>query len=524
MPVGSVIIGGHHVEKQVLLARGVRAATALDGLGVREGDAIALLIRNDGCYFEVLHAAALLGAYVVPLNWHSSADEIAYILADCTPRALIGHADLVGRIATAVPAGLPTFAVDCPVAGDRSPPASSLGASAPVHGRDWSAFRDVAAPWTQPARSPRGTMIYTSGTTGHPKGVRRAPMTAEQTAKNAALLRAIYGIEAGMRALVCGPLYHASPGAFARQAFQHADTTVLQQGSDPEDLLRVVAHHRITHMTMVPTMFVRLLRLGDDIHRRYDLSSIRWVTHTGAACPPDVKRRMIEWWGPVIHETYGATETGPAVGCNSEEWLAHPGTVGRPMPGTEVRIYDDNGEEVVPGGIGEIYLRTDAYSDFAYDGHPDQRAEVDRGGLVTCGDVGYLDTEGFLFICDRKRDMVISGGVNIYPAEIENILATCPGVRDCAVFGVPDEEFGESLIAAIEAEPDAHPAPGQLTAFLERRLARFKLPKQFVFHESLPRQASGKLFKRKLRDIYLRPAGRPTDAIFSSNGDQSGLE
>jgi len=495
----TVMLGTHSVSRQALLDRGSRAAAALDQIGVHEGDAIALLIRNDPCYFEIIQAAAHLGAYVVPLNWHSTADEIDYILSDCTPSTLIGQADLIDRVAGVISADLPAFAIADPAAG---PAASST--LRPAHLQDWAAFRDQAALWTKPARAPRGTMIYTSGTTGHPKGVRRAPMKPEQVKKNAALLRDIYGIKEGTRAFVCGPLYHASPGAFARQAFQHADLTVLQHNFDPEDLLRTIAEHRITHLTMVPTMFVRLLRLDETARRRHDISSVRWVTHTGAACPPDVKRRMIEWWAPVIHETYGATETGPAVGCDSLEWLAHPGTVGRPMAGTEIKIYDEDANELGPAGIGEIFLRTEAYSDFTYLGRPDQRQQVDRGGLVTCGDVGYLDADGFLFICDRKRDMVISGGVNIYPAEIENVLVNCPGVRDCAVFGIPDEEFGESLIAAIEAEPGSKPAPTHITAFLEARLARFKVPKRFIFHDALPREASGKIFKRKLRDRYLQ--------------------
>ncbi len=494
----TILLGSQAVSRQTLLDHGARAATALDRIGVREGDAIALLIRNDPCYFEIIQAAAHLGAYVVPLNWHSTADEVGYILSDCAPRVLIGHASLIERVAGVVPADLPAFTI-----------ADHAGAAAapsprPAHARNWPAFRDRAALWTDPARAPRGTMIYTSGTTGHPKGVRRAPMKPEQVKRNTALLREIYGIEEGMRAFVCGPLYHASPGAFARQAFQYADLTVLQHNFEPENLLKTIAEHGITHLTMVPTMFVRLLRLGEDIRRRYDVSSISWVTHSGAACPPDVKRQMITWWGPVIHETYGATETGPAVGCDSVEWLAHPGTVGRRMPGTEIRIYDENATELGPNGIGEIFLRTEAYSDFTYHGRPDQRQQVDRGGLVTCGDIGYLDEDGFLFICDRKRDMVISGGVNIYPAEIENVLVNCPGVRDCAVFGIPDEEFGESLIAAIEAEPDSRPTPAHIAAFLEARLARFKVPQRFVFHDVLPREASGKIFKRKLRDRYLQ--------------------
>jgi long-chain acyl-CoA synthetase len=455
------------------------------------------LIRNDPVYFEVMHAASLLGAYVVPLNWHSSSEEIRYILSDCTPRALIGHAGLLANVAAAIPAELPTFAVP-------DPGVSPSGMPAFAH--SWASYRDGFGAWSAPARAPRGTMIYTSGTTGRPKGVRRAPMSAEQVKRNAALLRQVYGIEAGMRAFVCGPLYHASPGAFARQAFAHADLIVLQHNFDQEELLQTIERHRITHLTMVPTMFVRLLRLADEVRARYDVSSIRWATHTGAACPPDVKLRMIEWWGPVIHETYGATETGAAVGCNSQEWLAHPGTVGRAMPGTTLRIYDEAGRALEPGETGEIYLRTEAYADFTYHGRPEQREEIDRDGLVTCGDVGYLDADGYLFICDRKRDTVISGGVNIYPAEIENVLVGCPGVRDCAVFGAPDEEFGESLVAAIEADNGAEIGAEAITTFLERHIARFKIPKRFVFHDALPREASGKIFKRKLRDAYLQAA------------------
>jgi long-chain acyl-CoA synthetase len=495
----AVVLGEQRVPRRDLVDRGARAASALASAGVREGDAIALLLQNDPVYFELIHAAALLGAYVVPLNWHSSADEIRYILADCTPGALIGHRSLLDAAASAIPDSLATFVVQHPRG----------AAVSDVDGwpwRSWEHFRDGFSAWCEPARAPRGTMIYTSGTTGRPKGVRRQPMTAEQVAHNSALLKLIYGIETGMRAYVCGPLYHASPGAFARQAFQHAELVVLQHGFDPEDLLRTVAQHRITHLTMVPTMFVRLLRLSEEVRSRYDVSSIKWVTHTGAACPPEVKRQMIAWWGPVIYETYGATETGPAIGCSSQEWLAHPGTVGRAMAGTTVRIYDEQGAPVGAGEVGEIYLRTQAYSDFTYHNRSEQRREIDRDGLVTCGDVGYLDADGYLFICDRKRDMVISGGVNIYPAEIESVLVNCPGVRDCAVFGVPDEEFGECLVAAVEPDDDRQVTPAKAMEFLQRHVARFKIPKRFLMLDALPREASGKLLKRKLRDAYLQGA------------------
>ncbi|WP_322516836.1 AMP-binding protein [Rhodopseudomonas palustris] len=494
-----VILGDHQIARSVLIECGTRAASALADAGVREGDAVALLLQNDPVYFELLHAAALLGAYVVPLNWHSSAEEIRYILSDCCPIALIGHRSLLDNVGSVIPDAVATFALP-------DPGRDATADTGTWRWRCWAAFRDGFPAWDAPARAPRGTMIYTSGTTGRPKGVRRQPMTAEQVAQNAALLRQIYGIAPGMRAFVCGPLYHASPGAFARQAFQHAVLTVLQHGFDPEELLRTIAQHRITHLTMVPTMFVRLLRLCEEARCRYDVSSIKWVTHTGAACPPEVKRQMIAWWGPVIHETYGATETGPAIGCDSEEWLAHPGTVGRAMSGTTVRIYDEQGRVLGVGEIGEIYLRTEAYSDFTYHNRADQRREIDRDGLVTCGDVGYLDADGYLFICDRKRDMVISGGVNIYPAEIESVLVNCPGVRDCAVFGVPDEEFGECLVAAVESDDDGQITPATAAAFLQRHIARFKIPKRFLMLDALPREASGKLLKRKLRDAYLQGA------------------
>ncbi|GGC58782.1 AMP-binding protein [Chelatococcus reniformis] len=486
-----VVAGDTSVARQTLLDRGRRAATALDRIGVREDDSVALLVRNDPVYFEIFQAANALGAYVVPLNWHNTVDELDYILSDAAPRVLIGESDLIARARAAIEGRVPAFATG---EGNAEPAAPA---------QPWSAFRDRHAPWSGAARAARGTMIYTSGTTGRPKGVCRGPMTPAQIQANARLLQSIYGTEPGMRALVCGPLYHASPGAFARQAFQHAALTVLQTTFDAEDLLRTIETHRISHLTMVPTMFVRLLRLPESVRCGYDMSSLRWATHTGAPCPPEVKQAMIDWWGPVIHETYGATETGPAVGCTSAEWLAHRGSVGQPMAGTTLRIYGEGARALGTGEVGEIYLRTQAYADFAYHGLPHERAQVERDGLITCGDVGYLDADGFLYICDRKRDMVISGGVNIYPAEIENVLVTCPGVRDCAVFGVPDAEFGEALVAAVEAEPGAPPTVDRMVAHLGERLARYKIPKVFEFHPSLPREASGKLLKRKVRQAYL---------------------
>ncbi len=485
------------MEEVRLRAR--RAATALDALGVREGDAVGLLLRNDYAFLEASLAAVHLGAYVLPFNWHLTAGEISYILSDAAPRVLVAHADLLAAVRHVIPRHLDVVAV--PVgAGLRE---TSRLAVVDVAPSDvvWDAWCDAHAPWDAPPRPLHGTMIYTSGTTGRPKGVRREAATLAQQAANRALFSAVYGVEDGMRAYIGGPLYHASPNAFARMAVNIGELLATDSRFDAERTLTMIESERITHMVMVPAMFVRLLKLPSEIRGRYDVSSLRWVTHTGAPCPAEVKRAVIDWWGPVLHETYGGTETGAAVHCDSAEWLAHPGTVGRAMPGTTMRVLDDDGREVPAGTPGEVYMRCAAYADFTYHNRPDERQKVERDGLVTSGDVGYVDADGFLFLCDRKRDMIIVGGVNIYPAEIESVLVQHPGVRDCAVFGIPDDELGESVMAVVEPA-----GPGvtvdDILRYLDGRLARQKHPRRVEFQDALPREESGKLFKRKLRDPY----------------------
>ena len=269
----------------------------------------------------------------------------------------------------------------------------------------------------------------------------------------------------------------------------------------------MIARELITHAVMVPTMFVRLMRLPEEVRRRYDVSSLRWVIHTGAPCAPEIKKALMEWWGPVIYETYGGTEVGAVMLSTPEDWLAHPGSVGRPTPGARIALYDENGQPVGPGEIGEIYVRQDSLADFVYLNDASKRKSVERDGLISVGDVGYLK-DGRLYLCDRRSDMVISAGVNIYPAEIESALIQCPGVRDCAVFGIPDEEFGESLAAAIEAEPGSGLTTDTVRAYLAERIAKYKVPRRIDFHAALPREESGKIFKRRLRDPFWKDAGR----------------
>jgi long-chain acyl-CoA synthetase len=320
----------------------------------------------------------------------------------------------------------------------------------------------------------------------------------------------VFGIRAGelIRAGITGPLYHAAPNAFARACLREAQCVVLQPRFDAEHLLQLIQQQRLTHMHMVPTMFVRLLKLPEAAKRRYDLSSLRFVVHGAAPCPPSVKREMIAWWGPVINEYYGGTETGGAIFHTAAEALKKPGTVGRPIEGAAVKIIDGAGRALAANEVGEIYLRVAGNPDFTYQGLPEKRREIERDGFITLGDLGYLDADGYLFLCDRARDMVISGGVNIYPAEIETVLVAMPGVRDCAVFGIPDEEYGESLCAHIEVEDGAMLSPDGVKTFLRSHLAGYKVPKRIEFCRALPREDSGKIYKRKLRAPYWEGTGR----------------
>ncbi|MCW5735083.1 MAG: AMP-binding protein [Enhydrobacter sp.] len=491
-------------------ANAARAAGGLAALGVGEDDSVALMLRNDFATFEGNMAAGQLGAYAVPINWHFTAEEAGYILADCRAKVLVIHADLLAQVAEGVPFGTTVLAVATPpeIGDAYGVPAEKR--AVPPGVESWDAFVARNVPNTQPPKLSRGSMIYTSGTTGRPKGVRRPPSTPEQQAGAAGEVGKYWGIVAdpSIVVLMNGPMYHSAPAAYGLSTARHGLDMVLQPRFDAEDMLRLIERHKVTHMHIVPTMFVRLLRLPPEVKAKYDLSSLRWVTHGAAPCAPAVKRQMIEWWGPVINEYYGATETGIVVWHDSAEALRKPGTVGRVVEGGTMRIVDAQGNDVAPGGVGEIYVRGPLYSDFTYNNDDAKRREIALGDLVTVGDVGYQDADGYLFLCDRKRDMIISGGVNIYPAEIESVLIQMPGVRDCAVFGIPDEEFGEQICAHVEPLPDAALDAAGVRSFLGQHVARYKVPRVVEFAATLPREDSGKIFKRKLRAPYWEKSGR----------------
>jgi len=367
----------------------------------------------------------------------------------------------------------------------------------------WEALRDAAPLCTDAQRTPRGPMLYTSGTTGRPKGIRRHAATPQQAQRTVEKSRLCYGIVPGMRALLNAPIYHSAPNGYVVGVSQMPEATLLlEQRFDAERTLQLIEQHRLTHAYLVPTLYVRLLRLPEDVKRRYDLSSMRHVSSTGSPCPPEVKRAMIDWWGPVFNESYGSSELGYMTYVTSAEALAKPGSAGRALPGCELAILDEQGHALPPGQPGLIYARQPTLVDFTYQGNDAARRAMEHDGFLTMGDVGYLDRDGYLFIVDRSADMVISGGVNIYPAEIEQALLGLTGVDDCAVFGIPDDEFGEALAAAVQPRAGAQLGADDVRAFLRGRLAGYKVPAVVTFHQTLPREDTGKIFKRKLREPY----------------------
>jgi len=505
-----ILSGDRELSQSQLLENVARAAAGFTAIGIGAEDTLAIMLRNDFPFFEASMAANFVGAHAVPINWHFQADEVGYILRDSGARALVVHADLMPQAKAGIPPGAQVFVVPTPPEIQTAYGIAPEQCAPPKGVREWNDWIGQHRPRELGAAPPPSSMIYTSGTTGNPKGVRREPWTEKSAAKLAEMVAVAFGFVAGkeFRTVVTGPMYHAAPNTYGLYAVKSGAFGVLQPRFDPEDLLQLIERYRITHLHMVPTMFVRLLKLPAETKRKYDLSSLEFVVHAAAPCPPEVKRLMIEWWGPVINEYYGATETGVAVFHTSEEALRKPGTVGRPINGGAVRIYDDDGKVVGPNQVGEVYLRIEGFPDFTYNGQDDKRREIERDGLVTVGDVGYLDEDDYLFLCDRKRDMVISGGVNIYPAEIETTLIAMPGVHDCAVFGIPDEEYGEALCAFVEPEPGVALTADGVREFLAASLARYKTPRVIEFSHELPREDSGKIFKRKLRAPYWEKAGR----------------
>jgi long-chain acyl-CoA synthetase len=467
-------------------ARATRLAGGLARLGIEDGDVVAVMLRNDPAYIDIIQGCRIAGAWYCQINWHFKRDEAGFILGDCGAKVLFIQPDLLAAIDSAVPPGVRVITV----------------AHVPDEIAEYDAWLAAQAPYAGAPRTPRGHMAYTSGTTGRPKGVRRQPPTAEQQALSAQVAKEALGIYPGVRSLVSAPLYHSAPSSFAQQSLLQGSLMVLEEKFDAEATLALIERHRIDTAYLVPTMYVRLLRLPPEVRSRYDLSSLSFVASTGSPCAPDIKNAMIDWLGPVIHEAYASSETGYITVMRPQDAARKPGSAGRAVGKAAIRILDDAGRELPAGEIGIIYAHQPAYSDFSYHGNDAARRAVERDGLVSVGDMGYLDEDGFLYVCDRASDMVISGGVNIYPAEIEHVLITLPGIIDCAVVGIPDEEFGESLAAQVVAEAGVTLDAEAIRQALRERIAGYKVPRRIDIVDGLPRDDNGKVVKRRIRDAY----------------------
>ena len=487
---GETLSYGELDRRSAQLARVLRAA------GLRPGDVVALLTENHLRAFEVYWAAMRSGLYITAVNYHLKPDEVAYIVSDSGAAVLIVSAE---QAATAA-------AIADQTAGVRL----RLAFGGPVTGYD--SYEDtIAAASAEPfADQPHGaTMLYSSGTTGRPKGV-RPPLPAIQVSEAgeslAMLASMFFGVNRDCVYLSPGPIYHAAPLRWCGAIQSLGGTVVMMKRFDAEQALATIQEHHVTHAQFVPTMFVRMLQLPPEVRERYDVSSLRVAIHAAAPCPVEVKQKMIDWWGPVLVEYYAGTEGNGMTAVDSATWLTRPGTVGRAIFGT-LRICAEDGTELAPGQTGGVYFEREEVP-FAYHNDPDKtRASQhpEHPAWTTLGDIGHLDEDGFLFLTDRKAFTIISGGVNIYPQETENVLALHPAVYDVAVIGLPDPEMGESVAAFVQPAPGAVPGPEleqEIIAFVRSKIAGFKAPRTVRFVDHLPRSEAGKLMKAELRARY----------------------
>ncbi len=469
-----------------------RAARALRAAGLAAGDAVAVVMTNRPEFAEVVHACLRTGLRYTPINWHLTADEIRYIVKDCGATAVIGDAALAGVLADAT-RGCPAVGARWAVGGDIDgfePYAEVIGSHS-------------AEDLEDPVLGNR--MLYTSGTTGRPKGVLRPPRYS--TGLKGLTDAPRYEAGTGQRNLCTGPLYHGGPLIYSlTMPLSQGVGVVLMERWDAAHALELIEQHRITHTHMVPTMFYRLLRLPEEVRRGADVSSMQYIVHGAAPCTVAAKQAMIDWFGPILWEYFAATE-GAGASIGPEEWLAHPGSVGRPPTADHVVIRDADGEVCPPGVPGAIHIKRVQGADFEYFGDPEKTASARRGDHFAIGDIGYLDDDGYLFITDRDADVIVSGGVNIYPAEVEQVLLTHPSVHDAVVIGVPNDEFGEEVMAVIEAADGVGPSDtfaAELIAYCRERTAHFKCPRSVEVIELIPRQDNGKLYRNQLRDQYRR--------------------
>lgn len=485
---------GEVITYKELEARTNQLAHLLRDQGLKRLDHYAIFMENNSRYVEACGAGERSGLYYTCINSYLTPEEVAYIVNNSESRVLITSREKA-EVAKAALADCPRVALCLVVDGDDD---------ARVINYESAIERFPSTPI--PDESLGTAMLYSSGTTGRPKGIIR-PLPEAPPEQDLPLFQFINGIwrfREGMIYLSPAPLYHSAPQGSVNLTIRRGGTAVIMERFDPEQFLELVERYRITHSQLVPTMFSRMLKLPEEIRARADVSSLEIAIHAAAPCPVQVKEAMIDWWGPIIYEYYGATEGLGFTGCTTEEWLAHKGTVGRVLLG-ELHILDEDGNPSPKGEPGEVWFKT--ASAFEYFNDPEKTAQATSadGSMTTVGDVGYVDDDGYLYLTDRATFMIISGGVNVYPQECENLLITHPKVADAAVFGVPNVDLGEEVKAVVQVMPDVEPGEAleaELIAFCHEHLARQKCPRSVDFEEQLPRLPTGKLYKRHLRDRY----------------------
>ncbi len=498
-PAVTVVDTGATLTYAQLEDRSTRLANALRAAGLVTGDVVGLLSTNAVTVFEVYWACLRSGLYLTPVNFHLTAAESAYILDDCGAKALVASADLAD-LARSAADQVPGLRLRFSYGGD-------------VDGfEEYEAFVSSGSP-TAPADQPRGAdMLYSSGTTGRPKGI-KPPLPQRQVGApgdpHVGAFGTAYEMNADTVYFSPAPLYHAAPLRFGMITQALGGTVLISRGFDAAQCLRVIDEFEVTHSQWVPTHFVRMLRLPEEIRQAADLSSLRYAIHAAAPCPVEVKQQMLNWFGPVLHEYYASTEANGITMISAAEWLTRTGSVGTAKLGV-LHICDDDGRELATGEPGLVYFERDEMP-FCYHRDPAKTAAAQHPSeptWSTCGDIGHVDSEGYLFLRDRKAFTIISGGVNIYPQEIEDCLTLHPAVFDVAVLGVPDAEFGESVLAAVHLNPNV-PADGAtaeaLVAHVRSRIAGYKVPRRIEFVASLPRTATGKLVKGPLRQQFSSP-------------------
>jgi fatty-acyl-CoA synthase len=450
-----------------------------------------MMLKNCREFIEVVFGCSRAGVVFTPISTHLKKEETAYIINNCNARLFIASAslaDVATEAAEHAPELLRKFIVGGETAGFED--WQSAVASQPS---DEISDQSLGVP-----------MLYSSGTTGKPKGIFRAPQNTDLDAPHPLkLVGAYYGFSDTTVYLSPAPLYHSAPLFYNTLNMTGGGTSIIMDRFDPEQALALIERYEVTHSQWVPSMFIRMLKLPEGIRERYDVSSMQRAIHAAAPCPIDIKRQMINWWGPVICEYYSSTEGVGFTLIDSEDWLAHPGSVGRPLTGVP-KILDDEMKVLAPGEIGQIYF--DEIGRFEYFDEPGKTDEAfDTRGWGTVGDMGYLDADGYLYLTDRKNFMIITGGVNVYPAEIEGLLVTHPQIADAAVFGIPNEEYGEEVKAVVQLLDHGEAGDalsGDLILWMKERLSSVKVPKSVDFMEQLPRMDNGKLYKRHLMDAY----------------------